>query len=146
MTFNYSLRSNYPEIGPFNQDLAHCDEAQDHTELSTRSQALDKPKAPLVTNMSQNTESLPQESMNKATDTQGTANCSNYATKASQSSSKTKTRHTKKGKRNAKQAAVESDGPITFALESFVMNKLNDKGASSQIPKIKKHSFVKKHA
>ena len=64
--------------------------------------------------MSQNTESLPQESMNKATDTQGTANCSNYATKASQSSSETKTRHTKKGKRNAKQAAVESDGPITL--------------------------------
>lgn len=146
MTFNYSLRSNYPEIGPFNQDLAHCDEAQDHTGPSTRSQALDKPKAPLVTNMSQNTESLPQESMNKATDTQGTANCSHIATEALQSPSEAKTRHTKKGKRNAKQAAVESDGPITFALESFVMNKLNDKGASSQTPKIKKHSFVKKHA
>lgn len=149
MTFNYSLRSNYPEIGPFNQDLAHCDEAQDHTGPSTRSQAsqaLDKPKAPLVTNMSQNTESLPQESMNKATDTQGTANCSNCATKASQSSSATKAHCNKKGKRNAKQAAVETDGPISFALESFVMNKLNDKGARSQTPKIKKHSFVKKHA
>lgn len=149
MTFNYSLRSNYPEIGPFNQDLAHCDEAPDHTDPSTRSQAsqpLDKPKAPLVTNMSQNTESLPQESMNKATDTQGTANCSHIATEALQSSSETKTTRTKKGKRNAKQAAVELDGPITFALESFVMNKLNDKDASSQTPKIKKHSFVKKHA
>ena len=146
MTFNYSLRSNYPEIGPFNQDLAHCDEAPDHTGPSTRSQVLDKPKAPLVNNMSQNTESLSQESLNKATEPQDTANCSNCATKASQSSSKTKTRHTKKGKRNAKQAAVESDGPITFALESFVMNKLNDKGANSQTPKIKKHSFVKKHA
>lgn len=146
MTFNYSLRSNYPEIGPFNQDLAHCDEAQDHKGPSTRSQALDKPKAPLVTNMSQNTESLPQESLNKATDTQDTANCSHIATEALQGSSETKTRHTKKGKRNAKQAAVESDGPITFALESFVMNKLNDKGANSQTPKIKKHSFVKKHA
>lgn len=146
MTFNYSLRSNYPEIGPFNQDLAHCDEAQDHTGPSTRSQALDKPKAPLVTNMSQHTESLPQESMNKATETQGTANCSHIATEALQSPSEAKTRHTKKGKRNAKQAAVESDGPITFALESFVMNKLNDNGVRSQTPKIKKHSFVKKHA
>ena len=149
MTFNYSLRSNYPEIGPFNQDLAHCDEAQDHTGPSTRSQAsqpLDKPNAYLVTNMSQNTESLPQESMNKATDTQGTANCSYCATEALKSSSETKTRCNKNGKRNAKQAAVESDGPITFALESFVMNKLNVKGANSQTPKIKKHSFVKKHA
>ena len=146
MTFNYSLRSNYPEIGPFNQDLAHCDEAQDHKGPSTRSQALDKPKAPLVTNMSQHTESLPQESMNKATETQDTANCSHIATEALQGSSETKTTRTKKGKRNAKQAAVESDGPITFALESFVMNKLNDKGANSQTPKIKKHSFVKKHA
>ena len=146
MTFNYSLRSNYPEIGPFNQDLAHCDETQDHTGPSSRSQALDKPKAPLVTNMSQHTESLPQESLNKATETQDNANCSHCATEALQSSSETKTRCNKKGKRNAKQAAVELDGPITFALESFVMNKLNDKGASSQTPKIKKHSFVKKHA
>ena len=146
MTFNYSLRSNYPEIGPFNQDLAHCDGAQDHTGPSTRSQALDKPKDPLVTNMSQNTQSVPQDSMNKATETQDTANYSNCATKASQSSSETKTRCNKKGKRNAKQAAVETDGPISFALESFVMNKLNDKGARSQSPKIKKHSFVKKHA
>lgn len=146
MTFNYSLRSNYPEIGPFNQDLAHCDEAQDHTEISTRSQQFDKPKAPLITNMSQHTQSVPQESLNMATETQDTANCSHCATKALQSSSETKTSHTKKGKRNAKQAAVESDGPITFALESFVMNKLNDKGANSQTPKIKKHSFVKKHA
>ena len=146
MTFNYSLRSNYPEIGPFNQDLAHCDEAQDHTDLSTRSQVLDKTKAPLITNMSQHTQSVPQESLNMATETQDTANCSRCATEALQSPSETKTRHTKKGKRNAKQAAVESDGPITFALESFVMNKLNDKGANSQTPKIKKHSFVKKHA
>ena len=146
MTFNYSLRSNYPEIGPFNQDLAHCDEAPDHTDPSTRSQVLDKPKAPLITNMSQHTQSVPQESLNMATETQDTANCSRCATEALQSPSETKTRHTKKGKRNAKQAAVESDGPITFALESFVMNKLNDKGANSQTPKIKKHSFVKKHA
>ena len=146
MTFNYSLRSNYPEIGPFNQDLAHCDETQNHTELSTRSQALDKPKAYLVTNMSQNTESVPQEDMNKATNTQGTVSCSHCATDALQSTSETKTRCTKKGKRNAKQAAVETDGPISFALESFVMNKLNDNGARSQTPKIKKHSFVKKHA
>lgn len=146
MTFNYSLRSNYPEIGPFNQDLAHCDETQDHTGSSTRSQPLDQPNADLVTNMSQHTESVPQEGMNKATETHDTANCSYCATEALQSSSETKTCCTKKGKRNAKQAAVETDGPISFALESFVMNKLNDKGASSQSPKIKKHSFVKKHA
>ena len=146
MTFNYSLRSNYPEIGPFNQDLAHCDEPQDHTGSSTRSQPLDQPNADLVTTMSQNTESVPQEGMNKATETHDTSNCSYCATEALQSSSETKTCCTKKGKRNAKQAAVETDGPISFALESFVMNKLNDKGANSQTPKIKKHSFVKKHA
>lgn len=134
LTFNYSLRSNYPQISAFAKDLAHYDEPSDRRSISTSSQAQVQTDATTLTKLSQQAAITHQVRQNIDRAIASTDNCTHRADQSLQGAPNSKTRRTNKGKPSSKlAAATESNAPIAFALESFDINKLKYGSAKKEL-------------